>query len=169
MGGRLARRIVEEQELPNAPKVQPQGKVMHAEFCETIRRLCQVATYQVGQRGNRHEVADTSRNFEFLGINPPSFTCSSVIEDPENFVEVLQKSFDILHVVDAERLELVAYQLNCIARVWFNQWKRNMVEDAPIVSWDVFENTFMGRFIPRELQEENIRDFLTLNDSCATS
>ena len=113
--------------------------------------LGQVVTYQVGQRGYRHEVVDTSSIFEFLGINPPSFTCSSVIEDPENFVEVLQFFIDILHVIDAERLELATYQLNGIARVWFDQWKRNRVEDAPIVSWDVFENTFMGRFIPREL------------------
>ena len=66
-------------------------------------------------------------------------------------------------------MELALYKLKGITRVWLYQWNTNRVEDAPIVSWDVFENTFMGRFIPRELQEENIRDFLTLNDSCATS
>ncbi|WMV09493.1 hypothetical protein MTR67_002878 [Solanum verrucosum] len=53
--------------------------------------LSQVVTHQVGQqRGNRQEVADTSRIHEFFRMNPPSFTGSSVNEDLENFVEELQ-------------------------------------------------------------------------------
>ncbi|XP_049342940.1 uncharacterized protein LOC125807273 [Solanum verrucosum] len=35
-------------------------------------------------------------------MNPPDFTGSSVNEDPENFVEDLQKVFDVIHVADAE-------------------------------------------------------------------
>jgi len=42
-------------------------------------------------------------------MNPPSFTGSSVTEDPENFIEELQNFFEIMHVVDAERVERVAY------------------------------------------------------------
>ena len=49
-------------------------------------------------------------------MNPPNITGSSVTEYPENFYEVLQKFFDILNVVDAERVKLEAYQLNGIAR-----------------------------------------------------
>ncbi|XP_049346843.1 uncharacterized protein LOC125811409 [Solanum verrucosum] len=42
--GRPARRNVEEQELPNATKVQPQGEVTNTEFCEAIQMLCQAVT-----------------------------------------------------------------------------------------------------------------------------
>lgn len=52
---------------------------------------------------------------------PPRFTSSNVTEDLENFVEVLHKMTDIFHVVDAKRLEIVAYQLKGIARVFFDQ------------------------------------------------
>jgi len=45
------------------------------------------------------------------------FTGSSVTEDPENFVEELQKVFKVMHVVDAERVELAAYKLKGVARV----------------------------------------------------
>ncbi|WMV08836.1 hypothetical protein MTR67_002221 [Solanum verrucosum] len=67
--------------------------------------LSQVVTNQVGQRENRQKVADTSRIREFLRIKPPSFTGSSVTEDPKNFVEELLKVFEIMHVVDAERVD----------------------------------------------------------------
>ena len=84
-------------------------------------------------------------------MNQQNITSSSVKEDPENFYEVLQKFFDILHVVDIERVKIVAYQPKGITRAWFDQWKRNRVEDAPIVSWVVFENSLMKCFIPHEL------------------
>ena len=53
-------------------------------------------------------------------MNPPSFTDLSTNEDPNNFVEELKKVFNVMHVVDAERVELVAYQLNNVARTWFD-------------------------------------------------
>ena len=74
--------------------------------------LSQVVTNQVGQhRGARQEEAETSRIREFLRMNPPSFTYSSTTEVPENFVEKMKKVFDMMHVSDAERVELDAHQL----------------------------------------------------------
>uniref|UniRef100_M1D9J5 Gag-pol polyprotein n=1 Tax=Solanum tuberosum TaxID=4113 RepID=M1D9J5_SOLTU len=74
--------------------------------------LIQVVTNQDGQqRENRYEVADTSRIREFLRMNPPSFTGSIITEDPENFIEELQKVLKVMHIVDAKRVELAAYQL----------------------------------------------------------
>ncbi|XP_049375688.1 uncharacterized protein LOC125840757 [Solanum verrucosum] len=59
----------------------------------------------VGQkRGARQEEADTSRIREILRMNPPSFTGSSTFEDPKNFIEELQKIFDVMHVADTERM-----------------------------------------------------------------
>ncbi|WMV30297.1 hypothetical protein MTR67_023682 [Solanum verrucosum] len=40
--------------------------------------------------------------------------------------------------------------------------EKEWAEDAPIVSWAVFESAFMGRFFPRELREAKVREFLTL-------
>ncbi|KAH0674527.1 hypothetical protein KY290_024941 [Solanum tuberosum] len=155
VGGRPARRNVEPQDqgVPNAPEVQPQGEVTNAEFLEAIRMLSQAVTNQVGQRENRQKVIDTLRIREFLRMNPPSFTCSSVTEDPENFVEDLQKVFEIMHVTDAERVELASYQMKGVTRIWFDQWKKILVEGGPLVSWALFEEDFLGRLFPRELRE----------------
>ncbi|XP_049361078.1 uncharacterized protein LOC125825835 [Solanum verrucosum] len=94
----------QNQGIPNAPKVQPQGEVANAEFRDAIRILSQ-------------DVADTSRICEFLRMNPSNFTGSSVTEDPKNFVEELQKIFEVMHVAYAECVELTAYQMKGVARV----------------------------------------------------
>jgi len=40
-------------------------------------------------------------------MNSPEFTGSKLNEDSESFVDELQKVFEVMHVVDAEHMELV--------------------------------------------------------------
>ena len=42
-------------------------------------------------------------------MNPHNFTRSNIIEDLENFVKELKKVFEVIHVVDVERVELASY------------------------------------------------------------
>ncbi|WMV58439.1 hypothetical protein MTR67_051824 [Solanum verrucosum] len=73
----------QNQGIPNAPEVQPQGKGTNVEFRDAIRMLSQAVTNQVGQqRGNRQDMADISRICEFLRMNPLDFIGSSVTKDP---------------------------------------------------------------------------------------
>jgi len=67
-----------------------------------------------------------------------------------------------MHIVDSECVELVAYQLKGVSRVWYDQWKKSRAEGASIVSWIVFEGAFMGRLFSRELREVKVREFLIL-------
>ncbi|KAK4737501.1 hypothetical protein R3W88_001198 [Solanum pinnatisectum] len=85
--------------------------------------LSQVVANQVGQqREVRKDVADTSKIHEFLRMNPPDFTGSSVTEDPENFMEEIQKVFEIMHIANAKRVELAGYQLKGVSRIWVPYW-----------------------------------------------
>lgn len=65
--------------------------------------------------------------------------------------------FEVIHVVDAKRVQLDTYQLKVVARIWFDQWKKGRYEGAPIVSLLVFESAFMGRFFPHEIRETKVR------------
>ncbi|WMV54661.1 hypothetical protein MTR67_048046 [Solanum verrucosum] len=67
--------------------------------------------------GNREQSSRVLGISEILRMNPPDFASSSVTEDPENFMEELQKVFEVMHIADVERVELVAYQLKGVSRV----------------------------------------------------
>ncbi|WMV13788.1 hypothetical protein MTR67_007173 [Solanum verrucosum] len=96
-------------------------------------------------------------------MNPSEFIGSKNTKDLENFVEELQKVFEIMQlVIDLEHVELVSYQLKGVARIWYDQWKKNRAEGPPLLSWAVFENTFLGRFFSRELREAKVKEFLNL-------
>ena len=108
--GRSARISIEEQELLDAPEVQPQGKFTNVEFKEAIRMLSQDVTNQVGQHKEaRQEKVETLKFCEFLTMNSPRFIGSSTTTDLENYIEEINRVFDVIHVVAAERVELVAY------------------------------------------------------------
>lgn len=52
-----------------------------------------------------------------MRINPQEFIDSSVTVYLENFVEELHTVFEVMHVVDFERVELLAYQLKGASRI----------------------------------------------------
>ena len=60
---------------------------------------------------------NNSRISEFLRMNSTRFTGSSVTEDPNNLMEELQKVFKVMHMIDVERVELVAPKLKGVYRV----------------------------------------------------
>lgn len=107
--------------MHNAREVQPNREAANTDFLEVIKMLIQVVTNQVGQQGgSRKENTYTSRIHEFLRLNPSSFTGSSTTKDPKIFFEELKNVFDVMHVIEAERVDLDAYQLKNIARTWFD-------------------------------------------------
>ncbi|XP_015060301.1 uncharacterized protein LOC107006203 [Solanum pennellii] len=110
-----------------------EGQVTSVGFREAIQMLSQVVTNQVEkQRRARQEGANTSRIQVFLRMNSPSFTGSSITEDPGNIMEELKK------------------------------WKEGRGEDAPHPSWACFEKAFLGRFIIREMKEAKVHELLIL-------
>ncbi|WMV18385.1 hypothetical protein MTR67_011770 [Solanum verrucosum] len=73
---------------------------------------------QFQEAPNAPEVQPPKR--DVTNINPPEFTRSKINDDPKNFMDELQKVFEVMHVADVERVELAAYKLKGIARIWFD-------------------------------------------------
>ena len=77
-------------------------------------------------------------------------------------MEDLKKVFNVMHVLDAERVELATYQLKNMSRTWFDHWNENIDEDAPHPCWDWFEDALLVCFFLRELKEEKVWEFPSL-------
>lgn len=67
-------------------------------------------------------------------MNRSNVKGSNTTEDPNFFKKELQKVFDVIHVVNAERVELDAYQARNVFRIWFEQLKKGRAEGAPILT-----------------------------------
>ncbi|XP_047260868.1 uncharacterized protein LOC124894174, partial [Capsicum annuum] len=52
-------------------------------------------------------------------MNPAKFTGTKVEEDPQEFVNEMEKIFKVIHVDQIEGVELAAYQLKDVANQWF--------------------------------------------------
>lgn len=67
-------------------------------------------------------------------MNPPEFIRSTPNEDLKNSIIELQKVFQVMHVTDVDRVELAAYQIKGVVRLWFDHWKKNKGERAPALT-----------------------------------
>ena len=54
----------------------------------------------------------------------------------------------MMHMVDAERVELVAYKLENVARTWFDQLKKGRDEDAPVYVGLALKKLYWGISFP---------------------
>ena len=81
-------------------------------------------------------------------MNPPSFFGSKPDEDPQEFIDQVQKVIDIMGVTSSQSLELAAYQLQDVAHTWYKQWLAERLEDAGPVEWEEFVMAFLDRLFP---------------------
>ena len=90
----------------------------------------------------------------FTRINPLLFIGFKFEEDPQEFLDIVQKVTDIIGVEVSESFALAAYQLQDVAHSWFKQWKAKRARDIGPIEWEEFITTFLDRFFPQELRED---------------
>lgn len=79
-------------------------------------------------------------------MNPPEFFRSKVGEDLQLYNDVVRKTTQIMHVTEEGSIELASYRLNDVAYNWVIMWKEGRGENTTLMSWQVFEDTFLDRF-----------------------
>ncbi|XP_070042483.1 uncharacterized protein [Nicotiana tomentosiformis] len=99
--------------VPNTSDIDVRG---------AIQFLTQIVATQAQRQGKSvvHETG-SSRSKEFLNMKPPVFTWSRKDEDPQNFIDKVQKIFRVMHATDTKAAELTAYQLKDVANTWERQ------------------------------------------------
>ena len=83
-----------------------------------VRGAIQLLTQILANQAQRQETtpsssassgSNSSRTQEFMRMKPPAFTGSKKEEDPQNFIDGLQKIFRVMHATDTEAAELGAF------------------------------------------------------------
>ena len=112
--------------------------------------------------GGANRTAGT-RIRDFLNLDPPSFTGSDPNEDPQDFIDQIQCTLDIMHVSGTEAIELAIYRLKGVAILWYEAWKQSKDIDVPPTTWKEFKEAFLDHYLPLEIREGRANQFLNLH------
>ncbi|XP_070048497.1 uncharacterized protein [Nicotiana tomentosiformis] len=134
-----------------------------------MRDDIQLLTQLVASHARRQEVgigyADRSvsaRVHDFINLDPPVFTGADPNEDPQVFIDRMQRNLRVMKATASELVELASYKLQDVAVNWYESWELSRGEDAPPVVWQEFTEVFLHHYLPPELRRARFDRFLTL-------
>ncbi|XP_019251057.1 PREDICTED: uncharacterized protein LOC109229968 [Nicotiana attenuata] len=110
-------------------------------------------------------IADRSvsaRFRDFINLDPPVFTGVDPNADPQDFLDLMQRTLQIIHAIDVESVEFTSYKLRDIAVTWYETWKQTRGPNAPPVTWKEFSEAFLHHYLPIELRRAQRDRFLHL-------
>ena len=107
-----------------------------------------------------HNMANKLR--DFTRMNPLIFLGSKTAEDPQEFVEKVQKILVSMGATEIEKAELSLYHLKDVAHVWCKMWKDRRSLGGSLVTWELFKTALLERFFPREMKEAKVEEFINL-------
>ncbi|XP_070050920.1 uncharacterized protein [Nicotiana tomentosiformis] len=67
-----------------------------------------------------------------------------------------------MHATEKAAVELAAFRLQDIAILWYEVWERSRRRDAPLANWENFLDAFHDQYLPREIRQARVHQFLAL-------
>lgn len=95
-------------------------------------------------------------------MNLPVFTGPSLMEDPQQFIDETHRICKVMRVSEIDAVELASYQLKAVAIAWYEMWEASRGQNAFPEVWTDFSKTFLDHFLPLELREARVDEFLNL-------
>lgn len=141
------------QQLVEIVAGQQQGNQTHEnlEVQQEVRQVDQVVVAPT--RGIEVTLA------EFLKLKPPTFSGSSVSEDPQRFIDGLERLWRALGCSDVRAVELTSYQLEGVAHDWFDTVTHGRQMGSSPMAWKEFSELFMARFLPQSVRDQLAHEF----------
>ncbi|WMV46435.1 hypothetical protein MTR67_039820 [Solanum verrucosum] len=59
-------------------------------------------------------------------------------------------------------VELAYFRLRDVAILWYEEWERSRGPDAPPAEWEDFSEDFLAHYLPREVREARLEQFINL-------
>ncbi|KAJ1433763.1 Zinc finger, CCHC-type [Sesbania bispinosa] len=102
---------------------------------------------------------------EFMKLKPPTFSGSNANEDPQRFIDGLERLWRALGCSDIRAVELASFQLEGVAYDWFDTLTRGRSVGSPPLAWGEFSRLFMARFLPESVRDGLAHEFERLEQT----
>ncbi|XP_016581677.2 uncharacterized protein LOC107879065 [Capsicum annuum] len=100
---------------------------------------------------------------QFMMVGPSSFMGVKVEEDPQGFLDEMEKIFLLMRATKMGSVNFAPYQLKEVAYLWYEEWNRDKGDIKEDGLLEAFSDTFMDWIFPKELREAKIQEFSNLN------
>ncbi|XP_070036414.1 uncharacterized protein [Nicotiana tomentosiformis] len=150
---------------PPAPIVPPSetGEQGMREAVQLLTRMVSIHERQLESGADaRRDRIGSSTVREFLHLAPLLFTGSSSTEDPQDFIDHMYRVLRVMHASVTEAAELASFRLRDVVVLWYEAWERSRGPDAPPAEWEDFYEAFLAHYLPREVREARLDQFLSL-------
>ncbi|XP_075111901.1 uncharacterized protein LOC142182017 [Nicotiana tabacum] len=68
----------------------------------------------------------------------------------------------VMHASVTEAVDLASFRLRDVVVLWYEAWERSRGPDALPTEWEDFSEAFLAHYLPREVQEARLDQFLSL-------
>ncbi|XP_070002054.1 uncharacterized protein [Nicotiana sylvestris] len=150
---------------PPAPIVPPSetGEQMMREAVQLLTRMVSIHERQLESGADsQRDRTGSSTVREFLHLASPLFTGSSSTEDPQDFIDQLYRVLRVMHAFVTEAVKLVSFQLRDVVVLWYEASERSRGPNAPPAECEDFSKVFLAHYLPREVRESHLDQFLNL-------
>ncbi|KAJ1379079.1 Zinc finger, CCHC-type [Sesbania bispinosa] len=102
---------------------------------------------------------------KFMKLKPPTFSGSNASENPQRFIDGLERLWRVLGCPDIRVVELASFQLESMAYDWFDIVTRERSVGSPLLAWGEFSQLFMARFLPESVKDGLDHEFERLEQN----
>ncbi|XP_070003219.1 uncharacterized protein [Nicotiana sylvestris] len=134
-----------------------------------MRDVVQLLTRLVAAQARRQQagICHTDRSVSarvrnFINLDPPVFTGADPNEDPQVFIDRVQRTLRVMKATKTESVELASYRLRDVAVNWYESWELSKGENAHPAAWEEFIEAVFRHYLPPELRRARVDRFLTL-------
>ncbi|XP_073227080.1 uncharacterized protein [Cicer arietinum] len=100
-----------------------------------------------------------------MKLKPPTFSGSSATEDPQQFIDSLERLWRALGCSEVRAVELTSFQLIGVTRDWFDIVSHGRQVGSPPLAWREFSQLFMARFLPESVRDGLAHEFERLEQT----
>ena len=128
-----------------------------AELLGRITDLMEVVIGQYNQQGT-----GAAHFSAFKAANPPRYDGRYNPDMAMEWTLGMERVFLVVPCTEEQKVQYAGYMLTGTAGVWWASAQRDLMGDRRPITWRVFKDTFLAKYVPESVKQEKDIEFLKL-------